>query len=178
MLGMMYLLETEEDRICFERMYEKINPQLLHTAYAILHNRYDAEDIVQNVYVKIADNFHKYRGKTFTDMMSLGIVMTRNAAIDLIRKRGRHTEVDFEANAYRSGSEVDMLKGVLCEDNKEECRKIFNRLKPEERDLLTLKYFHEMTYVEIGRMLGIKRKTVDMRLYRIKEKLKRELQGE
>ena len=46
------------------------------------------------------------------------------------------------------------------------------RLDEEDKNILILRYYHSMSYKEIGRLLGIKIKTVDVRLYRIKKRLR------
>lgn len=172
---MISLLETPEDRSDFEDIYRKTHRKLLHTAQGILHDRYDAEEIVHDVFARLAENFHKYRGKPSREMLSLGIVMTRNASINLLHKRERHKEILVEPcePAWRAGA--DVLEDVLREENREELRDAIRHLKPEERDTLILRYYHGMSYREIGKVLGIKAKTVDMRLYRIKAKLRETL---
>ena len=52
------------------------------------------------------------------------------------------------------------------------------QLDTEDKDILVLRYFHDMSYKEIGNMLGIRTKAVDMRLYRIKKKLREVMYNE
>lgn len=178
MLGVILLLETNEDKVSFQKLYEETYRKFLCVALGILHNQNDAEEIVHDVYVKLADNYPKYREKGCKEMLSLGIVITRNACINLIRARERHKETAIEIDDDLLGEENDPLEEVLRKENENTLYKALSNLKPQDRDILILKYYHDMSYKEIGRTLGLKEKTVDMRLYRIKAKLREVLAHE
>ena len=96
MIELLLLIETTEDKITFEKLYKNIYRKLLFTAQKILHSQQDAEDIVHDVFARIAKDYHKYRGKSQNEMLSLGFVMVRNASINLIHARERHNETPIE----------------------------------------------------------------------------------
>lgn len=172
MIEFLLLLETDEDRLEFEKMYEQTHLKLLYTAMGILHDQYDAEEVVHDVYAKIAQEYSRYRGKSLDDMMGLGIVMTRNACINRMHAKRRHGEVSLESKEFYLGSEPDMLEDVLKQENIEALRSAMKKLKQKERDLLILKYYHDLSYKEIADIMNIREKSVDMRLYRVKMKLR------
>ena len=95
MLGFLILLETEEDRTSFEDMYKKTYLQLIYIARSILMNQPDAEEIVHDVYVRMAENFTLYRGRSLYEMTGLGIIMTRNLSLNRLRFKIRHRECSF-----------------------------------------------------------------------------------
>ncbi len=172
MIELLLLIETTEDKITFEKLYKNIYRKLLFTAQKILHSQQDAEDIVHDVFARIAKDYHKYRGKSQNEMLSLGFVMVRNASINLIHARERHNETPIEIKDELLGTEADPLEDVLKQEDMEFLNQAIGRLDEEDKNILILRYYHSMSYKEIGRLLGIKIKTVDVRLYRIKKRLR------
>ncbi|MCH5251602.1 MAG: sigma-70 family RNA polymerase sigma factor [Lachnospiraceae bacterium] len=172
MIELLLLIETPEDKIKFEKLYKNIHRRLLYVALKFLHNQQDAEDIVHDVFAKIAKDYPKYRGKPEKEMLSLGFVMVRNASINLIRARERHKETPIEIKDDLLGTEADPLEDVLKEENVEVLNQALTDLNEEDKNILVLRYYHSMSYKEIGKLLGLKVKTIDMRLYRIKKRLR------
>ena len=66
----------------------------------------------------------------------------------------------------------DLLEGILQKEKIAILEQALLKLSTEDKNILILRYYHGMSYKEIGRTLGIKTKTVDMRLYRVKAKLR------
>lgn len=172
MLELLLLLETPEDKSSFQELYENIYRRLLYVALGILHKQQDAEDIVHDVFEKIAKDYPKYRNKSEREMLSLGVVMTRNASINIVRARKRHQEIVLEAKDELLWKGKDPLQDILLTEDIAVVERALLKMKAEDRDILVLKYYHEMSYKEMGHVLGIKPKAVDMRLYRAKKRLR------
>ncbi len=88
---------ADEDEAAFARLYDLTSSKLFAIALRILGNRALAEDVLQDVYIKIwrgAGKFDTKRGSA-EGWMS---VMTRNQAIDLLRRTGRR-QLAHEQNA-------------------------------------------------------------------------------
>ena len=111
-------------------------------------------------------------------MLSLCIVMTRNSCINIIRERERHRETPIVVREDLLGADKDPLDGLLMQEDLAKMEKAIMQLDTEDKDILVLRYFHDMSYKEIGNMLGIRTKAVDMRLYRIKKKLREVMYNE
>lgn len=178
MLELLLLLETRADKISFQELYETTYRRLIFVAQGIVRNRLDAEDIVHDVYTRVAKDYPKYRNKTSNDMLSLCIVMTRNSCINTIRKRDRHRETPIAIREDILGTEKDPLEGVLKKEDEAMLERALMKLETEDKNILVLRYFHDMSYKDIGDMLGMRAKAVDMRLYRIKKKLREVIYNE
>ncbi|SDB53950.1 Sigma-70 region 2 [Ruminococcaceae bacterium FB2012] len=59
MIPMIYLsvLKSEEDKVKFEEIYNEYRQALFLSAYSILHDPEDAEDVVEDTFLTVADNF-------------------------------------------------------------------------------------------------------------------------
>jgi RNA polymerase sigma-70 factor, ECF subfamily len=74
------------DRVAFRALYAATSAKLFGVALRVLKNRTDAEDVLQEVYVKIWHNAAKYQVSGYSPMTWL-IAIARNQSIDRIRSR-------------------------------------------------------------------------------------------
>lgn len=168
------MIETEEERVSFQSLYEETYRKLLHVADTILHNRYDSEEVVGDVYVKWADGYSRYKEKTTQEMLRLGIVMTRNLCVDRIRERKRHPDIPVEEEFMAAGAseeDADPLDQILTQERTEELVEAMRSLAARDQLLLDLRYDQGFSYQEIADELDMTVNNVKMRLYRAKKKL-------
>lgn len=74
------------NRSAFTRLYGLTSPKLFGIVLRVLNNRAEAEDALQEVYIKIWNNAEKFSANQYSPMSWL-IVVARNHAIDIIRAR-------------------------------------------------------------------------------------------
>ena len=126
--------------------------------YRLAGNTGDAEDIVQEVFVKVWKNIEKY--DTEKNFKTWLFTIARNTSIDWLRKK-RH--IPLSAFDNDEGDNVlkdtltddEMLPDELAEkaDDKIFLEKILQSLSPAHREVLFLHYNEEMTFDEIGTIL-------------------------
>ena len=86
---MMYLqmLDTPEEKVRFEEIYLKYRSVMYHVADNVLHNSQDAEDAVHNAFLRIIKKFSRFQETPVKDLAPQVIVIARNEAISLQRKK-------------------------------------------------------------------------------------------
>jgi RNA polymerase sigma-70 factor (ECF subfamily) len=166
-----------EDRQLFAELYEATYAHLINYAKGIVHNDHDAEEIVHDAYVRFAGHFDKYKRKERKMLYGLLLVITRNLSIDLCKKNKRRGDVLVDFNEYAAGIEADELQGVIEDDivrrsTLESVRNAVAELKQGDRDVIILKYYHELSNSEIGELLSLKTKNVEVRLRRARKRLR------
>ena len=77
-----------KDRAAFAEIYARTSAKLFGVVLRVLNNRADAEDVLQDAYVKIWRNAGRYRQNGYSPMTWL-ITIARNTAIDARRRKGR-----------------------------------------------------------------------------------------
>jgi RNA polymerase sigma-70 factor (ECF subfamily) len=128
----------------------------------MVDNKELAEDILQEVFVKIWNNFSSYdrvKGRLFTWMMNL----TRNLTIDTLRSKGYKKQTKI----YSTENSVNNLSGnsnVKEQFDAMGIRKQLNLLKNEQKEIIDLSYFGGFTQDEISKQLGIPLGTVKTRM--------------
>lgn len=85
------MLDTPEQKSKFQMIYENYTGQILQTAHSLARNYMDAEDIAQDVFLKIINNIDTIQTENPLRLRALIIQMTKFASIDLLRKK-KHKE--------------------------------------------------------------------------------------
>ncbi|TYR80689.1 sigma-70 family RNA polymerase sigma factor [Priestia megaterium] len=128
-------------------------------------NKQDAEDITQEVAVKYLENKH------IVDPLKIKAWMFRvalNKRCDLGRKKivkDRYIAT-YKEPEFQLSSPVEIL---LQNEETNECRMILNKLQPQYRHLLILKYGLGFKYEEIAQQLDMKMTTLKSSLYRARK---------
>lgn len=155
------------DREVFRHLVERYQKRAVGHAMAILFNRDDAEDAVQEAFIdafKAIGTFDTSR--TFYQWF---YVLLRNRCYKLTSKRRPMENLD-EAVV------LDPQRGV-GNDTRLALEKALHSLTPEEREIIWLKYFSGLSYDELAAHLQIPRGTVMSRLFNARQRLKGKLTG-
>ena len=137
------LLETEEDRKRFEKLYEENKQKLCFVARKVLRNEADVEDAVHTCFLNLAENFHKYREQSYVNLEKLCSVITKNAALDLVRRQsieGSFSDIGTYVDDSLPDLSTDVLQDVLMQEKEDVLAKALRQLTEEERMLMYLRY--------------------------------------
>ena len=148
----------------FEEKYKDYGRMLFRIAYLYAGNSADAEDILQEVFMKYLSV--RYRFKDKEHERAWFIRVTQNKALDLLKRKGRKNvsldrieELTYEKDTYSA----DILKKVMA-------------LPEKYKSSVMLYYYDGYSVEEIAAILKISKSAVKMRLKRSREILKRELE--
>ena len=175
----MYLsiVETEEQRSMVERLYIDQKQTMYHTAFAILKNKQDAEDAVHEAFLRIITNIDKLSDIGSEKIKSFVIIVVKNIAIDIYRKRQKNVIVDVPEEDDADISE-EVERKVLESSEYDILNKVVGMLPETQRNVLILKYYHDMTMADISAMLGVTASAVRTRICRAERKLAKLLEEE
>ena len=104
------ILETEEEKDRFEQLYRMFKQDMYAIAYDILKNKEDAEDVVHQSFIAIADNFKKVNEIPCQEIKSYVVVISKNNALNLYKKNKRIAKRSAELNINMAADNVDMLE--------------------------------------------------------------------
>ncbi len=146
MLVYLMMIDSPPDQSKFEKLYLEYKGLMFHTAYQILNNEEDAEDAVQNAFVKIAENISKIEDAVCPKTQHYVITIVENKAIDLYR-----------GNKRRSGAKyIDDISGISAEPGRTHgLASCMEKLPAKYREVILLKYYHGFSCIEIAKILGI-----------------------
>jgi len=148
------------DISAFDKIYEKYSKRLYLFVYGIIKSKNDAEDIVQEVFVKIWD-----KRETINEHFSFQsflFTIAHNTTINLIRKKIKET--DF-ASYLKSTQKQVKISSVISEIEYKELKKqleyTISKLPERQQQVYSLSRDEELSYKEIAEKLSISVNTVE-----------------
>jgi RNA polymerase sigma-70 factor (ECF subfamily) len=140
-----------------------------------VRNDHDAEDIVQESFLKAYKAQESFRGSEPKTWM-LSIV--RNTAMDFLRRLQTSATVTLGDQGHEPEDQSpDPERAFLEQTRREQVRQAISRLAPEFREAIVLREIEGLSYKEIASVLGIPMGTVMSRLSRARNLLLTELGG-
>jgi RNA polymerase sigma-70 factor (ECF subfamily) len=154
------ILAKEGNERAFGELVKRYQQFIIRQAYAYLGDNESAKDAAQEVFVKA------YEGLPYLEndqvFKSWLYRICRNHCLNLARRRKIENSHQIESPAVEK-SNLD-TKLIL--------RKGIKRLDESSREILILRYYHDMRYDEIAAFLDIPPSNVKIRLFRAKKTLK------
>jgi RNA polymerase sigma-70 factor (ECF subfamily) len=150
----------------FERLMPAYRRRVFGLAYSLLRDRGAAEDVAQEVFVKLWQVLPRYDGRA--QLSTWIYAITRNTSISAMRKRRRSLSLSdplvFEEAESRSASpSAEPSDGALWRE--------VDALPDKQRQAVTLYYQEERTVEEVAAMMGLPVNTVKTHLHRARASL-------
>lgn len=161
-------------------LYERHSGLLLALALRILHNRHDAEEVVQEVFLyawRRADSYDPAR----SSVSSWLVIITRSRSLDRLRSCRRAESIRSEIQQNDPAPPVLPSEGfdqVLSGERSARVRQAVAQLPPPQRQVLEFSYYRGWTQKEVAEEIGIPIGTVKTRTFLALKKLRRALDGE
>lgn len=149
-----------KDQSALGALYEKYSGSLLHIIAKIIQPTEAAEEILQDVFVKIWEKIDQYdedKGRLFTWMVQIA----RNTAIDTARlksyqKKDKTDSIDILVNKDELNSELPMIEDIGL-------KRVVEQMDESHRELINYLYFRDFTQKETSEALNIPLGTVKTR---------------
>ena len=151
-----------QDVAAFETLYRQHGSKMKSVAYHVVGNRQDAEDAVQDAFVKAFKSIGGFRGDSSIGGWLCRIVI--NASYDVLRKRQRETALIAEPE--RSGP---------CSSMRMAINQAMKRLNPKHRMVFMLYEVEGLKHTEVAAAMDIPEGTSKAWLFEAKRELKRML---
>jgi RNA polymerase sigma factor (sigma-70 family) len=167
-------LQAEPDRARFEQAIVPHLDAAYNLARWLACNDHDAEDIVQEAYLRA---FQFFRGFHGTDGRPWLLTIVRNTCYTWLQKnRGHQPTMTFDETVYSAGAGAPDPEELLIQDeDKQLLRDAIDELAAEFREVLVLRELEGFSYKEIAAITGIPVGTVMSRLARARERLEQGL---
>lgn len=150
---------------------------VLHIVGRVVKQQEDAEDICQEVFLKVFRKIKKFRGESRLSTWIATIAY--NTSISHIRKQARNREIQMNEDERIDWGKTDdwLVQGTV---EKEEAKKILlqliEKLPVQYRTVLTLFHLEEFSYKEVEEITGMPEGTIKSYLSRARKLLKDKLE--
>ena len=162
---------TKDHKIEFTVAFNRLKNRLYNYLLKMTSDRMTAEDISQNVFLKLYENFYD-----INDRSKIDIWVFKVAKYEVFNfYRGKSAKVDQfgveDTDNIELDSDVDLLEIVELKDLKEKLNTELKNIPFEQREVFTLKEFGGLSYGEISSVLEIDENLVRSRLHSARKKL-------
>jgi len=163
------MLETPEDREKMTELYETYREYLCNVAQSVLHSRDDAEDVLHHAFQRIAKDFTKIGEVSSRHTRNYLVIVVRGLALNLLKKRGRLSEVSLDDLEWSDFMSVDDPQLERIEY--EELHQAIEKLPTTHRDILFAVYFEGLSVKEVAKHIELSEKAAQKRLERARQAL-------
>jgi RNA polymerase sigma-70 factor (ECF subfamily) len=140
----------------------------------LMHDETEAEDMVQEAYVRVASHLAGFRGG---DGRAWLLRIVRNCCYDRLRQKGAsNRNTDFDEELHSAGRQAPNPEtALLLAERSELLKRALAELPAEYREVLVLRELEQLSYREIANIAGIPLGTVMSRISRARQQLQRTL---
>ena len=175
----------DDDETAYTIIMTQYKESVYYMLLKMVGNKSDAEDLTMETFTKA---FAKIKQYAPTHAFSTWLFkIASNTSIDFLRKRKEllmsidkietsddgEGKYSFELNCPNENPE----KALITKQKKEYTRLAINKLKPDFKILIEMRYFEELTYEEIASKTELPLGTVKARIFRAKEMLHKIIEG-
>jgi len=167
------------DREAFHMLFEKNKNMVFGLAFKYTKNKQDAEDILQETFIKALNNLNKFQTKKYSSFSSWIYRIGVNCSIDFLRDKKRikenlsHWELNESTNP--DSSLTDPERKVSREDLKKKIELFLEEMPPRQKMAFVLKHFQQLKIREIAEYMECSEGSVKKQLFRAVKTLKSSL---
>jgi RNA polymerase sigma-70 factor (ECF subfamily) len=151
-------------------LFRRYAAPVLRYADRMLGNRAEAEEVAQEVFLKLISRVDQYDGRA--SVASWLFAIAANASRDRLRRTGRRATVPLDAMAEAPAADPPADAALLARERRDVVRRALAELSDDQREALILARYHGLAYAEIAKALSISEGAVKTRIFRAMEKLK------
>ena len=150
---------VQGNEACLEMLITRHKDRIFTTIILIVKDSYIAEDLFQETFIKIIKNLKKGKYNEEGKFLPWAVRIARNMAIDYFRKKKRMPTVtgsDGEDVFRKLKINNDNVEEQMIRTERENVvREAINRLPAEQRQVLILRHYGDLSFKEIAAMTGV-----------------------
>jgi RNA polymerase sigma-70 factor (ECF subfamily) len=146
------LLDPKTQNSAFKKLLNDYKRPLYNHIRNIVLNHNDADDVLQNTFVKVFQNLNKFKGQS--KLFSWIYRIATNESLTFLNQKAKKKALSSEALQIKT---IDNLKADIYFDGNEiqiKLQKAILSLPEKQQLIFKMKYFEELKYEEISEILG------------------------
>ena len=152
-------LLKEGDMLAFDAIYERYCKRIFAFVVRYVKSETDAEEIVQEVFLKIWENKNKI--DVYSSFESYIFTISYNSTISLLRKRVTEKKyIDYLKNLQVAENVFELTDEVYYTELNGQIQSLLSELTPRQKEIFLLSREEGLTHDEIAKKLGISSNTV------------------
>lgn len=173
----------QKDEGAFKTIVDTWKDMVYNTALGILQNPEDAEDVTQDVFVRVYESVNNFKGDAKFSTWMYRITVTQS--LDQLRRKKRKKRFAFIESLFGKNEELindppDFVHPGIIIERRESSKKLFKAIAclPENQNIaFVLNKVEGLSYQEIAEIMKMSESAVDSLLHRAKVNLRKTLQN-
>lgn len=167
--GLMQRIKKYDDQHAFEILLNRHSKQWFHFTMRMIHNEAIAEELMQELCLKIWNNRHKWEAKAKVNTWVYKMIY--HACLDHLKSIKNKPCLPLDEQHLSALSDSSLELNATIEKIKES----LNTLQIDHKALFVLHYYHSFSQVELSDMFGLSKSAIESLFFRIRKKLKETL---
>ena len=163
---------ARRDPRAFGSLYALYVQPLFRYLYSRIGGVPEAEDVTAQTFLAALEAFGRYRHDGHFAAWLFSIA--RYKAADYFRQQNKQVPLE---DAESVAADSDLLQGAIHRERSAALARLVSALPEEDRDLIRLRYVAELSFSEIGRLLGRSEDAAKKALYRLLARLQSQLEN-
>lgn len=159
-------MTTEE----FEKRFIPLQEGIYRLAFHFLESQEEAEDLVQELYLKLLSNKDKL--DPISNPKAYCITLARNLCLDKLRKRSRIKQDTLDKDI---GGDTTSEETLIIKEKLQTVLTSIGSLPQKQQEILRMKVQEDMSYEEIAKKTGISNLSIRVMISTIRKKLRQSL---
>ncbi len=174
------LLAKDGNESAFRELYENYYEMIYRLAYRYVKSQQDAEDIMQETFIKAFKAIDKFDFRISTNFSAWIYQIGIHCSIDYLRKRKKRKadQTDSFSDIYSEpeAQDVSPEKSVIANQTISQVKNALSLLSPKQRIMFDLRHLQHLAIKEISDQLQCSQSTVKKQLQRAVSKLRNQLE--
>ncbi|MFC1750150.1 RNA polymerase sigma factor [Pseudomonadota bacterium] len=163
--------DAKKDSAAFAVLYEKYFDQIYRYTARRVNDVDTAHDLVSQTFFDALTHIKSFewRGVSFVAWL---YKIAHNNVLKWYREQSKMTTVELEEGRNTIDKTVDQVRDLKRRETKDEIAEILDKLEYEEREIIRLKFYEEVSNIEIAEIMGTNANHVGVKVFRALRKVK------
>lgn len=143
----------------FEELLSRHKSKIYTTIYMFVKDEHQAEDIFQDVFIKIIDTLRKGKYNHEGKFVQWAVRIAYNLCVDHFRRAKRRSSIsttdNFDIFDVIAGTEEAHDTTMIKSQSHEKLRALIDNLPPEQREVIILRHYADMSFKEISQVTRV-----------------------
>ena len=165
------------DETAFRELIDRHADALYGLACTVLGSATDAEDVLQETFLGAFRRISAFEGRSSVKTWLTRILLNHASKLRRSKRVRRAMSLDEQITVGPADQRLAVASPAAAVESRVDVNAMLQVLSPEHREILVLRELRQMSYDEIAQTLHIPRGTVESRLHRARQELKRRFAG-
>ena len=168
--------EAQQDPQQFAVLYDKYFDQIYRYVYRRVSDKDTVHDLVSQTFYDALSHIKSFewRGYPFSSWL---YKIAHNNVLKWYREQSKGQKVNLDDINEIADLTVDQNRDAVVKEKQAEVQKVLDQLDDEEREIIRLKFFEEVSNIEIAEIMGLSANHIGVKVYRTLKKVKQLLKS-